>query len=268
MEYYPERSFLNSRIAIFEELFDAPANVLLALKDVLTSKELRNGAQRFPMRTEVIICLTNKEPAEIADLGPAAEALIERFPLQLNVKWDSYDKTAYEALFKKTCQKMAGPSMTKFQGILAEVLANATASGNFVSPRTAVHAFQVCQTAAMVAGRDAVAKEDLVNLRFLPGLEVLAKSLQADIEAAMERDKGEKALAGYKTEYSALYETMEGEHRPIQLLQVSKKATELLDRVSTLKVPDSLVSERKELRNKVSDLSAEAQTKALNLTRI
>ena len=61
---------------------------------------------------------------------------------------------------------------------------------------------------------------------------------------------------------------MEGEHRPIQLLQVSKKATELLDRVSTLKVPDSLVSERKELRNRVSDLSTEAQTKALNLTRI
>lgn len=268
LEYYPERSFLNYRIAIFEELFDAPANVLLALKDVLTSKELRNGAQRFPMRTEVIICLTNKEPAEIADLGPAAEALIERFPLQLNVKWDSYDKSAYEALFRKTCQNMAGPSMSRFQGILAEVLANATATGNFVSPRTAVHAFQVCQTAAMVAGRDSVVKEDLVNLRFLPGLEVLAKSLQADIEAAMERDKGEKALSGYQTEYHALYETMEREHRPIQLLQVSKKATELLDRVSTLKVPDSLVSARKELRDKVSDLSSKAQAKALELTRV
>ena len=268
LEYYPERSFLNYRIAVFEELFDAPANVLLALKDVLTSKELRNGAQRFPMKTEVIICLTNKEPAEIADLGPAAEALIERFPLQLNVKWERYDKAAYEALFRKTCQNMAGPSMSKFQSILAEVLANATASGNFVSPRTAVHAFQVCQTAATVAGRDTVCKEDLVNLRFLPGLEVLAKSLQADIEAAMERDKGEKALSEYQAEYDSLYDTMEGEHRPIQLLQVSKRATELLDRVSTLKVPDSLVADRKELRNKVSDLSSKAQAKALSLTRI
>jgi hypothetical protein len=158
--------------------------------------------------------------------------------------------------------------MSRFQGILAEVLANATATGNFVSPRTAVHAFQVCQTAAVVAGRDSVVKEDLVNLRFLPGLEVLAKSLQADIEAAMERDKGEKALSGYQAEYRALYETMEREHRPIQLLQVSKKATELLDRVSTLKVPDSLVSSRKELRDKVSDLSSKAQAKALELTRV
>ena len=268
LEYYPERSFLNYRIAIFEELFDAPANVLLALKDVLTSKELRNGAQRFPMRTEVIICLTNMEPSEIADYGPAAEALIERFPLQLNVKWESYDKSAYEALFKKACQNMSGPSMDEFQSILAEVIANATEAGNLVSPRTAVHAFQVCQTAAIVAGRDSVVKEDLVNLRFLPGLEVLAKSLQSDIEAAMERDKGEKALSDYQTEYDNLYEIMEREHRPIQLLQVSKKATKLLDCVSTLKVPDSLVSARKDLRNKVTELSSKAQVKALELTRI
>ncbi len=44
LEYFPEKSFLNSRVAVFEELFDAPASVLLALKDVLTAKELRNGA--------------------------------------------------------------------------------------------------------------------------------------------------------------------------------------------------------------------------------
>jgi MoxR-like ATPase len=60
LEYYPERSFLNHRIAVFEELFDAPASVLLALKDTLTAGELRNGAQRFPMRTETIIVLTNR----------------------------------------------------------------------------------------------------------------------------------------------------------------------------------------------------------------
>jgi len=95
LEYYPEKSFLNSRVAVFEELFDAPASVLLALKDVLTSRELRNGAQRFRMRTEVIICLTNKEPGEISDLGPAAHALVERFPLQLNLKWKDYSAASY-----------------------------------------------------------------------------------------------------------------------------------------------------------------------------
>jgi hypothetical protein len=84
----------------------------------------------------------------------------------------------------------------------------------------------------------------------------------------MERDKGEKALSKYQAEYNSLYDTMEGEHRPIQLLQVSKRATELLDRVSTLKVPDSLVADRKQLRNEVSELSSKAQAKALSLTRI
>ena len=90
LEYFPEKSFLNSKVAVFEELFDAPASVLLALKDTLTARELRNGSQRFKMRTELIICLTNKMPSEISELGPAAHALVERFPLQYNLQWKDY----------------------------------------------------------------------------------------------------------------------------------------------------------------------------------
>ncbi|RLG28192.1 hypothetical protein DRO03_10400, partial [Methanosarcinales archaeon] len=148
LEYYPEKSFLNYRIAVFEELFDAPASVLLALKDVLTARELRNGAQRFKMRTELIICLTNKEPAEISELGPAAHALVERFPLQLNLKWKDYSAKSYLQLFEKVAGRLGGPVLNGFKAVLAEILAKATAEGNFVSPRTAVHAFQVCQASA------------------------------------------------------------------------------------------------------------------------
>jgi MoxR-like ATPase len=158
LEYFPERSFLNYRIAIFEELFDAPASVLLALKDVLTTRELRNGSQRFKMRTEVILVLTNKEPSEISDLGPAAHALIERFPLQLNLKWKDYSARSYLAMFEKVAARLGGPVMNGFKAILAEILADATAKGNFVSPRTAVHALQICQTAAVLRGAGQVEK--------------------------------------------------------------------------------------------------------------
>jgi MoxR-like ATPase len=158
LEYFPERSFLNYRIAIFEELFDAPASVLLALKDVLTARELRNGSQRFKMRTEVILVLTNKEPSEISDLGPAAHALIERFPLQLNLKWKDYSARSYLAMFEKVAARLGGPVMNGFKAILAEILADATAKGNFVSPRTAVHALQICQTAAVLRGAGQVEK--------------------------------------------------------------------------------------------------------------
>ena len=72
--------------------------MLLSLKDVLTAREMRNGYQRYPMKTRCVVALTNKEPNEISALGPSAHALIERFPLQLNLKWDSYDLSGFQRL--------------------------------------------------------------------------------------------------------------------------------------------------------------------------
>src|SRR3989344_470734 len=60
-----------------------------------TEGALRKGVQVFPMRTECIIGLTNREPAELAEMGPAAAALVERFPLQLRVTWPSYAASDY-----------------------------------------------------------------------------------------------------------------------------------------------------------------------------
>ena len=104
-QFHVERSFLNYECAVFEEIFDAPPIVLMSLKDTLAAKELRNGEQRFPMKTRTIIGLTNKEPNEISDLGPSAHALIERFPLQLNLKWDEYGEKDFHQLFNKVLEQ-------------------------------------------------------------------------------------------------------------------------------------------------------------------
>ena len=268
LEYYPEKSFLNSRVAVFEELFDAPASVLLALKDVLTAKELRNGAQRFRMKTELIICLTNKEPAEISELGPAAHALIERFPLQLNLKWKDYSAGSYLSMFEKVASRLVGPVLNGFKGVLAEILAKATVEGNFVSPRTAVHAFQVCQASAEMRGADHVEKQDLTDLRFLPGLEGLAETIQADLTAAMERAAAEKNLSTAEAKLSELLSELSQATSPIKALQVAKKFVVFQDEVSSLKVTDGLSERRKRLREVVGEKITEAQSRALEQTRI
>ncbi|TAN33420.1 hypothetical protein EPN28_02630 [Patescibacteria group bacterium] len=271
LEYYPEKSFLAARVAVFEELFDAPASVLLALKDVLTARELRNGAQRFKMRTELIICLTNKEPSEISDLGPAAHALIERFPLQLNLKWRDYSAKSYLEMFDKIAARLGGPVMNGFKAVLAEILANASANGNFVSPRTAVHALQVCQAAASMRGSDHVEKQDLTDLRFLPGLEGLAETIQKDLEAAMERAAAEakvvEAERKLATIIASLAEAMAAKS-PIKLLQSAKCLTAFGDEAAALKVTDGLTDRRKRLRDAASEKAAEAQKLALENTRV
>jgi len=270
IQYFPENSFLAKRIAVFEEVLDAPPVVLQSLKDTLTAKCLRKGAQVYPMKTKIIIGLSNKNPLEYAEGAgddnqrSSTRALIERFGIICPVKWPDYSKSAYMALFEKVCP---GEELGQFKGVLAEILANATAAGNLVSPRTAVKAYRVVLASARIHGRS-VAKEDLVALRFLPGLEDLADSIKADVVAAMERQKGEQALASCSAEFEKLYTEYEAEVRVIQLMQISKRVSALLDRVAAVKVPDSLTSQRKALREKIAQLAEDASAKALKNVRV
>ena len=268
LQYHPENSFLNSKVAVFEELFDAPASVLLALKDTLTARELRNGAQRFKMRTEVIICLTNKMPSEISELGPAAHALIERFPLQYNLQWKDYSPKSYIQLFEKVAPRLGGPILNGFKAVLAEILAKATAEGNFVSPRTAVHAYQVCQTSAKLRGVDHVGQEDLVDLRYLPGLEGLASTIEDDLKSAMERATAEKNLHGAQQEFDVLNKEVSQETSPIKILQAVKRLSNLQDKLAGMPAPDGLTDKRNKLRDAVSGLITSGQTRALDSVRV
>lgn len=86
IEYNCENSFANKRIVVFEEMFDANPRVLAALKDTLTSKEIRNGSQRYPIKTEIIIALTNKTYEEVI-IDDSTEALTQRFPLSFKLEY-------------------------------------------------------------------------------------------------------------------------------------------------------------------------------------
>jgi len=67
IQYLVENSFMNHEYVIFEEAFDAPVYVLTILKDILTSRELRNGHQVFPIKTKMIVICTNHSRSVIAD---------------------------------------------------------------------------------------------------------------------------------------------------------------------------------------------------------
>lgn len=269
LRYFPEQSFLAKKFAVFEEIFDAPASVLLALKDTLTAKKLRKGQQSFPMDTEVIIAITNKNPDEIADLGPAAAALIERFPLQLKVDWPNYKAQDYLELFVKVGPSLPGADLNGTQKVLAEVMSKASEKGEIISPRTAVHALGIVKTAAAMRGSDMVEKQDLLDLCFLPGVEQFASTLKAELDAAYERAEAEAKLVDSERKLGTLLsEFTEAKGSPIKLLQVAKKLSVFQDEVSNLKVTDGLTDRRKKLRDSAAEKAVEAQESALDNTRI
>lgn len=264
LEYHPERSFLARGTAVFEEVFDAPASVLLSLKDTLTAGELRKGSQRFPMKTQVILACTNREPAEVADLGPAAAALVERFPLQLRVAWPSYSAADYAAMFAK----VPVPRLNGFTPILAEVVGKAVSEGHFVSPRTAVHARDAVLGRAEARGASSVEKEDLGALRFVPGLEKLGETIAAEVEAAMARAQAAAALTSIESRLNTLKVEAESAESPIKALQAAKRLAALEDEFGHLAVPDELVKKRDGLRQAVGQFISLARRRAEELTRV
>lgn len=134
IEYLVENSFMNKKYVVFEELLDSRMNVLLSLKDILTSGIFRQGSQQFKIKTEFVICLTNRTKQEVGE-DNSVKALLERFPLEQKVEWNRYESADYQLMF----QKVLGSSITE----VADICQCINETGDFVSPRTAIHMAQV-----------------------------------------------------------------------------------------------------------------------------
>jgi hypothetical protein len=127
-------------------MLDCRLNVLLSLKDILTSKVFRQGSQTFPIKTKLVICLTNRSKQEVSE-DDSIKALMERFPLEYKMEWESYNSEDYQNLFNKILKK-------DYEEV-ANICQDINKSGSFVSPRTAIHMAQVFAL-----------NSDLENLRF------------------------------------------------------------------------------------------------------
>lgn len=136
IEYLVENSFMNKRFVVFEELLDSRMNVLLSLKDILTSGMFRQGKQQFKIKTEFVVCLTNRTKQEVGE-DNSIKALLERFPLEMKVEWNKYEADDYSNMFSKVLASKLERVATICQSI--------NESGDFVSPRTAIHMGQVFQ---------------------------------------------------------------------------------------------------------------------------
>ena len=140
MEYLFKNSFLEHEIVVFEEIFDAPPQVLLSLKDVLTSGYARKGNQIHKSKVKMVIALTNKSKEEFAE-DDSLEALTQRFPLTLKVEWPSYSKSDFIKLYKKVFGEDFYKANSSKLNELSDIISQNNASQeSFVSPRTAIHA--------------------------------------------------------------------------------------------------------------------------------
>lgn len=139
LEYLVDNSFMNHEYVIFEELMDAPDYILEQLKDILSSGYFRNGTQVYKLKTRFIIGNTNKTREEFST-NDSLKALMERFPLELNVIWPNYNEISYNTLLERRFGEGRVDPIIPF--ILDEFVKN----GVTISPRIALKAYEIYET--------------------------------------------------------------------------------------------------------------------------
>ena len=270
MWFNVENSFLNYPVAVFEELFDAPAFCLLPLKHTLQSGFLAKNGRSYPMSTEIIIACTNRAPEEIGEMGETYRALLERFVLRQEVAWAKYDTRSYLALIKK--HKYINRLSEDIQQTFAGLVAQSFDTGNFISPRTAMKAIDTICGAASASGRDLVIADDLISLTHVAGFAAASKKLKSDIDNMLAAGRAEALMSESENKFNTLTHELESKDltafRIVEFCILAKKYLNLQETFNNMSVPDSLYDRKVSYTRACSDKSNFCMQQALQRTRV
>lgn len=250
IKYNTDRSFLAKEYAIFEEMADAAEPVLFQLKDPLERGEFWDGSNVVPMKTKTIIVCSNRSPADVAEYGKDAAALIQRWGLEEVVTWPEYGSDAYERLLIKRVSMLPGPAMHHEHVIkpLARLLSEASDRGDPIPPRIALEAAKACKGSATMAGRDEVTREDFVALRHVRGMSALGDNIEKEIDDALKRAAAATEMQAAENVINELVKEKVHANDPVSALKLAKKINFALEHtVSTLCVTDDLNSRKNAL---------------------
>jgi hypothetical protein len=263
-----ENSFLNYPVAVFEELFDAPAFCLLPLKHTLQAGFLAKNGKTHPMKTQLIIACTNRDPSEIAEMGETYRALLERFVLRQEVVWNNYNQGTYEALIRK--HKKINRFEPSEIGVLARLMQDCYQAGTFISPRTAMKAVDIIVGAADARQASLVNLTDFMSLKNVAGFTVSVKRLQEQLENAHKEAEAKKQFESVITEFNNLRDSYNSGliTRVIEWCILAKKFTNLHGKLSSMTVPDSIFDKKDGILRGCTDVSESCMRAAKDATQV
>lgn len=267
MSFHVENSFLNYPVAVFEELFDAPPFCLLPLKHTIQAGFLGKNGRNFPMKTELIIACTNKNPEDIAEMGETYKALLERFVLRQEVMWKSYNSGDYEKLINKhTGLRMEATE----RSVLCSLMADCQDAGHTISPRTAMKAVDILIGSAKSRGSKDVVISDLASLKHVVGFQQMAmrfeESMQlkkAEAEARLNMQTAINDFERLKNDFGGGLVT-----KVIDWCVLAKRFFNMNTTFGAINVPDSLYEQRSALQKETMDYFMASRDKAIELTRV
>jgi len=281
MEFATESSFMSHEVAVFEETFDAPERSLNFLKDVLTAQELRNGTQRVKLVNRVLAAATNMSPTQIASANRSVAALIERFPLQWEVKWPSYTADNFTQLFNiefsdvkpsitwaEIAEMQAKTKTVKVGSMVKQILAHVLAELRkehkvTISPRTAMKTLHLVKAAAVINGRDTAVIEDIQVVKYLPGCQDKHDEILEMIEKKKTEFKIQEILNDIDVDLGIIRSDFDKAESLMELEDLQRKLQYQKTRLSIeveMELSD-LASFKTDLIRKSDDLNCEIEQK-------
>jgi len=148
-EFNVNLSIFSKPYLILEEAFDAPVRVLEGLKDIITSKQIRNGLQTYDIKTKFIIICTNRPKDQIAK-DDSSKALMERFPLSLEVGWDNPRYMDYKKLITVKGKKPSDDYLSLIKFVIESISETEDLPP---SPRMALNLSKIVDTCGIHSAR-------------------------------------------------------------------------------------------------------------------
>lgn len=235
-----EYGFLPRPAALFDELLDAPANVLEQLKAVIMDKEhCVNGVVCYRSNCRFIIACTNHELADWV-INPitnkpdnSRKAVLERFPFSYRVSWKSYEASDYSRLFEVVLKD----PLESFSRML-ELSAK---KGKVISPRSAI------------IGAKSFKSNGLSGLT---GIEDFDEPLKKDFEKIVRSQEQDEKVKEFIKQYNILSSFMDTISRRPDAENVGRayrNVKEFKKQVVTLQPSLQYVGTVTEIRNKLDE---------------
>jgi hypothetical protein len=255
--YVLDRSWAAYPVVIFEEVLDAPPTTLCALKDAITSRQIRNGSQVYDLPPhQVIIGITNKNPGDLSELGPEVSALVERW-LDYKMVWHDYTADHFANMLERV--RDYAPASLRHH--LAQLAEQVHMEGNFISPRVVVNAVDMVMHRAKMRGRPgSPTAEDQDVLKFIREFQHL------DFKEVKLREVAQAHIMQMRTFHKEMA-NLHDEDSMINLLRTAKEMHIRISEFEDVAVPDDMYDAHNTQLNALRSLRDMIEKKGLSLVR-
>ncbi len=236
IKFHLKRCFLEWKFVILEEALDLPGRILDDFKDTLSARCFRRGVVQHPMKTRTIVICTNHDPEKFRKRSASADALMQRFPLQVEVEWPDYEAISYRKMYERQLKDYAD-----LAPLFAMIAAGISERFEIISPREALHLVRTVVRYAHSQERKHVVAKDFGILVSVTRFGRQREDFREIIKDALDSCGTHVKLNGYRHEANAIVRELAGVKADEldRYVGLSSDLERVRDKIHALDVPAS-----------------------------